>query len=217
VLLIGATVLLVCFFAHPAFRVRAVSVSGQRLAEPGQIVAASGVEGRSVFHLDPGRSASRIPTVCLSIEYALVESSLPSSVRIEVKERRIATVWRTRGESYLVDESGLILVRGAIVGRSVLIDDHDNVERQPGDHVPMEVLSLVWSLNRIEPALDTFQYSELRGVAVVTPQGYPVYFGTRGDAAFKLGLLQALVSDFQARGIHPQYVDLRLDRRPAYR
>ena len=131
--------------------------------------------------------------------------------------RKIATVWRTRGESYLVDESGLILVRGAIVGQSVLIDDQGNVARQPGDHVPMDALSLVWGLNRIEPDLDTFQYSELRGVTIVTPQGYPVYFGTKGDAAFKLGLLRVLTSDLRARGIRPQYVDLRLDQRPAYR
>jgi len=217
VLLITATVLLVCFFVHPAFRVRAVSVSGQRLAEAGQIVAASGVEGRSIFHLNPAGSAGRIPTECPSIERAVVTSMLPNKVSIEVEERRIATVWETRGESYLVDESGLILVRGAIVGRSVRINDSDNTERLPGDRVPSEVLSMVWSLNRMAPDLDAFTYSDAHGVSVVMAQGWPVYFGTKGDPSFKLRLLEALQKDFYARGVHPQYVDLRLDDRPAYR
>jgi len=216
-LLVSCAVLIVCFLTHPAFRVRAVSVWGQNLAGAEEIASASGIEGRSIFQVNPGQAQARILARCPSVEYADVSNSLPNNVTIEVKERNIATVWETNGERFLVDETGLFLVRGEIVGQSVLIQDQDNAQRKPGDRVPLGILSMVWGLNRSMPDVSRFLYSEARGVSILTPQGWPVYFGTEGDPAFKVGLLKALVVDFQSRGIHPQYVDLRLDQRPAYR
>ena len=67
------------------------------------------------------------------------------------------------------------------------------------------------------PEVDRFLYSEEHGVSVIMPQGWSVYFGTEGDPAFKVGLLKALKAQFAARGVQPQYVDLRIDERPAYR
>ncbi len=217
VLLVSCTVLLVCFLTHPAFRVRAISVWGQKLAGAEQIASASGIEGRSIFQVDAGQAEVEIATRCPSIEYASVSSRLPNEVTIEVRERNIATVWETCGERYLVDETGLILVRGEIMGQSVLIQDQDNVDRQPGDRVSQELLSMVWSLNQCMPGLERFLYSETHGVSVQTAQGWLVYFGTKGDPAFKAGLLGALIADFETRGIRPQYVDLRIDQRPSYR
>lgn len=217
VLLVGCAVLFICFLTHPAFRVRAISVWGQKLAGPEEIASASGIEGRTIFQVNPGQAEARILTRCPSIEFAEVSSRLPNDVIIEVRERNIATVWETSGERFLVDETGLILVRGEIVGQSVLIQDQDGLQRQPGDWVSLDILSMVWELNRSMPEVNQFLYSEVHGVSILIPQGWPVYFGTEGDPAFKVGLLKALMADFQTRGIHPQYVDLRLDQRPAYR
>jgi len=217
VLLVGCAVLLISFLTHPAFRVSAISVWGQKLAGLDEITSALGIEGQTIFGVNPGQAEARILTRCPSIEFVEVSSRLPNDVAIEVRERNIATVWETSGERFLVDETGLILIWREIVGQSVLIQDQDGFQRQPGDRVSLNILSLVWELNRSMPEVNQFLYSEVHGVSIVTPQGWPVYFGTDGDPAFKVGLLKALMADFRTRGIHPQYVDLRLDQRPAYR
>jgi len=217
VLLVGCAMLLICFLTHPVFRVGAIFVRGQKLAGMDEIASASGMEGRSIFQVNPSQAQEQILAGCPSIEYADVSNSLPNNVTIEVKERNIATVWETGGERFLVDETGLILTRGEIVGQSVLIQDQDGLQRQPGDRVSLDILSMVWKLNRSMPDVNRFLYSEVHGVSILTPQGWPVYFGTKGDPAFKVGLLKALIADFGTRGIHPKYVDLRLDQRPAYR
>jgi len=213
VLLCGG--LLYWFFASYDFYVYGASIKGCRFLLPDEVYQASGVDEMSIFYLDPAQveeALSALPAV----REARVRCWLPNRVVIEVSEREPRFVWETAESSYWVDEEGVLFpIRGDVKG-VIHILDREHRPLGPGDKVEARVLSTVKKLQALLPGARRFEYSSEKGVALVTERGWLVYVGHGEALERKVAILKALEQELSARGVVPQYIDLRFQR-PFYR
>ena len=61
------------------------------------------------------------------------------------------------------------------------------------------------------------RYSRAQGLAVSTPEGWPVYLGDGSEIKAKLVVLTALLADLRERNITPLMIDVRDPLRPFYK
>ena len=72
------------------------------------------------------------------------------------------------------------------------------------------------SLRRLLPELPVMNYSRATGVSFTTGEGWPVYLGDGRDMDAKLTILVNLRKDLMARGVTPEFIDVRFVERPFY-
>lgn len=215
VLLLAALSLLTSqFFTNYGFYIYEATVQGNQFVEADEIYAASGLEGMSIFWINPEQVEAAICNL-LGVKEARVNCRLPNQVTIEVLERQPQIIWQ-RGEArYWVDDLGIILpLRGELEGM-LLIQDLRTGPLEASDRIDPEVITSALDLRRLLPEATAFQYSEDKGFSF-DQRGYPIYFGT-GDMAEKVAILNALLQELASEGIKPEFVDVRFKESPCYK
>jgi cell division septal protein FtsQ len=202
------------FFTNYGFYVYKATVQGNQFVEADEIYAASGLEGMSIFWINPEQVEAAICNL-LGVKEARVNCRLPNQVTIEVVERQPQGIWQ-RGEArYWFDDLGIILpLRGELEGM-LLIQDLRTGPLEVGDRIDPEVITSALDLRQLLPEATAFQYSEDKGL-IFDQRGYPIYFGT-GDMAEKVAILNALLQELASEGIKPEFVDVRFKESPCYK
>lgn len=202
------------FFTTDEFYVYDVALQGTRFLDEDEIYTASGLEGMSIFWINPEQVEAAISSL-LNVKEAKVNCRLRNQVRIEVLERQPQIVWQ-RGEArYWVDDLGTILRLEDELEGMLLIQDLATGPLEVGDRIDSEAITSAMELRQLLPEATAFQYSEDKGLSF-DQGGYPVYFGN-GDMAEKVAILNALLQDLASEGVKPEFVDLRFKESPCYK
>jgi cell division septal protein FtsQ len=203
-------------FAMENFYVYEAEVVGNQLLPAEEIYHHSGLEEMSIFWIDPAQIEANLVSLP-NIKEAKVHCGLPSGVTIEVVERQPQTIWQQGEKRYWIDEEGTVLpARGELTEATVIVD-LDERPVQPGDRVNPQVIAGTQKLCSLLPELDTVQYASPTGISFQSEQGWPIYLGQGEDIEQKVAIMRALLQEITAKGVHPQFIDLRFKERPYYK
>src|SRR5581483_9237398 len=207
--------------ASPAFRVRQVSVSGNRLLNAEEVLNVAAVQGTNIFWLrrsEVAERVSRLPAV-RSVEVRVL---LPDRVNLVVHERTPYVSWQSGDATFLVDRDGVVLGTQAPEQPLIVIHDLDATPLAAGVRVDAAALRTVAALNGALPgalgmSAAEYDYSRALGIEVQDPSGTRLRFGSDEAIDAKITILAALKSELARRGEHPELVDLRFPSRPYFR
>ena len=203
-------------FDSPNFYVYGVEVQGNSVVTPDEVYAASRLEGMSVFWVDPAVVAERVATLP-NVKSAQAKVRLPAYVTIAIEERTPELVWQTGDAHWWVDAEGTIVPPRADLPGALTIVDKDAQPVSPGQRLDPSILATARSLRRLLPELPMMDYSPATGISFTTREGWPVYLGDSQNMDAKLTILVALRNDLLARGVSPEFVDVRFVERPFYK
>ena len=204
------------FFATEAFYVYEARVVGNQLVPAEEIYQNSGLEGMSIFWINPARVEVTIASLP-NIKEARVHCGLPNRVTIEVVERQPQVIWQQGENRYWIDEEGTVLPARGELAEATVIVDLDERPVQPGDRVDPQVIAGVQKLRSLLPELTAVQYASNMGISFQSEQGWPIYLGQGEDIEQKVAIMKALLQEIAAKGIQPQFIDLRFRESPYYK
>jgi len=215
-LLLFAGWVIYAMFDSANFYVYDVEVRGQEAVSSEEVYAASGLEGLSVFWVDPATIARRVETLP-NVRTAQVKVRLPARVIVSVEERVPQLIWQTGEARWWVDADGIVVPPRAELPGALTIIDTDAQPVSPGQSLGPSIVEATDSLRRLLPDLKEMYYSETTGISFTTGEGWPVYLGDGRDMDAKLTILVTLRKDLLARGVKPEFIDVRFVERPFYK
>jgi cell division septal protein FtsQ len=217
VLFVGSVGVLYSLFSNPRFQVTDVTVQGNHLVSSDDIRRTADVEG-SIFRVRPDAVSERIRGAFGCIDRVNVTSRLPNHVTITVREREGTLVWESAGRYWWVGPEGSVLGTLDDPGDLVVVRDATDSDTDPEGQVVGPPWRLVGELSRAMPTVRAYDYTREHGLVVyATEEMWPVYLGHEGDAYAKVALMRALVGQLTQQGVRVQYIDVRNERRAAYK
>jgi cell division septal protein FtsQ len=215
-LLLALGCLTYLLFATEAFYVYEAWVVGNQLVPAEEIYQNSGLEEMSIFWITPAQVEATVVSLP-NIKEARVQCGLPNRVTIKVVERQPQVIWQQGEKRYWIDEEGIVLpARGEMTEATVIVD-LDERPVQPGDRVDPRVIAGAQKLRSLLPELTAVQYAFHTGISFQSEQGWPIYLGQGEDIEQKVAIMKALLQEITAKGIHPQFIDLRFKGSPYYK
>jgi len=203
-------------FVTEAFYVYEASVVGNRLVPAEEIYQNSGLEAMSIFWSNPAQVEATIVSLP-NIKEARVHCGLPNRVTIKVVERQPQVIWQQGETRYWIDDEGTGLpARGELTEATVIVD-LDERPVQPGDRVAPQVVAGAQKLRSLLPELTTVHYASHTGLSFQSEQGWPIYLGQGENMEQKVAIMKALLQEIAAKGVHPQFIDLRFKGSPYYK
>lgn len=215
-LLMFAGWVIYAIFNSSNFYVYGIQVQGNTTVTTGEVYSTSGLEGLSVFWVDPAAVARRVETLP-NVRLAHVKVRLPARVIVTVEERTPVILWQTGDAQWWVDVEGIIFPPRADLSNALTIIDADAQPVSPGEALDPTIIQTAQSLRRLLPELPVMNYSRATGISFTTGEGWPVYLGDGHDMDAKLTILVNLRKDLMARGITPEFIDVRFVERPFYK
>jgi cell division septal protein FtsQ len=203
-------------FASPSFYVYGAQVQGNTAVTADEVYAASGLEGLSAFWVDPVVIAERVQTLP-NVRSAHVTVRLPAHVTIAVEERVAEFVWQTGETRWWVDAQGTVVPPRAVLSDTLTIIDVNAQPLSPGQALDPSIIEAALSLRHLLPELRVMHYSRATGISFTTVEGWPVLLGDAYNMDAKLTILVALRKDMLARGVVPEFIDVRFVERPFYK
>lgn len=204
------TVITVYLFASYDFYVFDISVEGNEAVSSEEILEASGVEGYSIFFIDPQKVAKAM-TSLPDVAEAEVRCRLPNRLSIEVRERQAYLIWLSGEESYYLDREGFVLSPRDQTSLSLTLKDLGGGSLRAGDRINPQILEAANIYSSLLPQAKSFDYSQTYGLAFTTEEGEKVRLGTGEDAQAKVALLYVLKEELREKGIKAVVIDLRFD------
>jgi cell division protein FtsQ len=220
VLLAGCVALLVMLFTAPTFQVAEAAVAGNRFLSDGQVRSIAGVDGQSVFVVDPRAVLGRLLAYP---EVAAAESAVrwPNRVELEVVERQPMAVWTDAGRPWWISADGIAYApHGEWPGVVEVVSETQvlAISEDPlAPAIPGEVLQAAAVLSSLIPEANPLQFDPARGLGFEDPRGWQAYFGMGGDMVVKVRMYRALADNLTARGIQPALVSVEDAAAPYYR
>jgi len=215
-LLLFAGWVIYAIFNSSNFYVYGIEVRGITTVTHEEVYSTSGLEGLSVFWVDPAAVARQVETLS-NVKSAHVKVRLPARVTVTVEERTPVILWQTGDAQWWVDAEGIILPPRADLSDALTIIDADARPVSPGQALDLTIIQTAQSLRQLLPELPVMNYSRATGISFTTGEGWPVYLGDGQDMDAKLTILVNLRKDLMARGITPEFIDVRFIERPFYR
>jgi len=215
-LLLFAGWVIYAIFNSSNFYVYGIEVRGITTVTHEEVYSISGLEGLSVFWVDPAAVARQVETLS-NVKSAHVKVRLPARVTVTVEERTPVILWQTGDAQWWVDAEGIILPPRADLSDALTIIDADARPVSPGQALDLTIIQTAQSLRQLLPELPVMNYSRATGISFTTGEGWPVYLGDGQDMDAKLTILVNLRKDLMARGITPEFIDVRFIERPFYR
>jgi cell division septal protein FtsQ len=212
--LLAATLALL--FSSDAYFVRGADIHGFTWLSPGTIYQIAGIDGVSIFYLDPTTIANKIKGMA-AVESASVTCRLPNQVAIQLVERTPLAVWQTGGVQYWVDGQGVLFERGGDLPDPTIIVEQDAVQRSPGERVDRRVVQTAVGLSAHLQGARIYAYSALDGISFDLPDDLRVLMPTDEDSGTMVTALQSLREYIASQGQKPHLIDLRYGNHPYWR
>jgi cell division septal protein FtsQ len=203
-------------FLSDAYYVYDAAVYGNALVSPEEVFRQIGMEGYSVFFIDPRQAEERIRALP-DVRDASVQVSLPNWVLIDVRERRAHIVWQTGEQRYGVDEEGFIVSLLGDTIPSIVVRDLEAAPLQLGEQVDLHVVAAAKRYQSLLSDVSEFEYSREYGLSYLNEQGWRVYLGDGEGAETKIAIVNALVERLVGQAARVQAIDVRFPESPLYR
>jgi len=203
-------------FLSDAYYVYDVTVYGNALVSAEDVFRQTGMEGYSVFFIDPRQAEERIRALP-DVRDATVQVSLPDWVLIDVRERRAHIVWQTGEHRYGVDDEGLVVSLSGDTIPSIVVRDLEAAPLQLGEQVDLQVVAAAKGYQSLLSEVSEFDYSQEYGLSYVNEKGWRVYLGDGKGAETKIAIVNALVGRLASQAATVQSIDVRFPESPLYR
>ncbi len=206
---------MVWFFTADRFYVDQVIVTGNQRVAAEIIAQASGLQGYSIFFVNPQEIAARIMQVVPPIQHVRVRYALPNKVAVMVEEEEEQVMWQFGGKRYWVDDGGGLHPAQGETEPLLLVND-----TRPGPPTQVEAAALTGArqLAQLLPDVRTVEYAPTTGLRLTTSRNWTVYLGTGSDMAAKVRTLRAIEAQFaEDQSAQSLFLDLRFPDRPYYR
>jgi cell division septal protein FtsQ len=210
-------VLLFYLFVSYDFYVYGADVVGADHLGHREVFQASKVDEMSVFYIRPAEVEARLEKL-LWVKEARVRCGFPNRVRITLRERKVAFVWRRGDTTWAVDADGRLLLLNQTLEDVLAVEDRSrpSEERQsPAAGLDEEVIASVLAAKDALPEASHLIYDPDYGLVFQSARGYEVRLG-QGQVAYKAAIWRALEAELVARGIQPAHVDIRFAGSPCY-
>ncbi|MCC7118490.1 MAG: FtsQ-type POTRA domain-containing protein [Anaerolineales bacterium] len=220
-------VLLYLAWTLPYFHIPQATVLGNNRLTRDEINAALGVQGQSIFLVQPAELEMRLRLNYPELSSAKVEVYLPNYVYVTVTERQ-PVILLQQGEGFTwVDASGVAFrPRGAadaLVPVLILstppagIADLSN-PLSPPPYMQKELVDAILALAPSVPAGATLTYDAADGLGWTDPRGWKAAFGSGAlEMPLKARIYQALVDSLLSRNKIPEYINVAFPDAPYYR
>lgn len=217
VLLLGGAYLLVSAQRSGALSVSDVQVAGTEHVRASDVVARSGLMGKSIFTIDAATAASAVESMPYVLSAEVRPGFLSGAVRIDVVERAPALRVIADGRSFLADNTGIVLEEAAGGPRLPVLELKDRKQLQPGEKLDGRQVAFALTLygelaSSIRPVVDRFIYSAASGYEIRSTAGWHAVIGDETQVGVKAEVLRQVLL---RRGV--QYVDVSSPSVPYYR
>lgn len=201
-------------FISDSFYVHETVVHGNSLTSPNEIYQHCGVQGYSIFFINP-RQVEKAILSLPDVRETHVQLGLPHHMIVELRERQPVVIWETGQERHGVDEEGTILpLRGD--EPSILIRDLDATPSQPDEQSIAEIVTSAQRYSALIPEVTTFTYSREYGLSLVDEHGWRVHLGDDESADAKVAIMKVLVEKLVDQQVIIDFIDLRFPENPYY-
>ncbi len=204
------------FFASYSFFVYDANIRGNRLLSAEQIYEASGIEGYSIFWIQPKAVEASLEALPY-IRAATVRCWLPNRVEILVEEREPIILWRMSGKSLWVDREGKAMEPLRELPNLIRLEDEKGEAADADGNMDQEIALGIQRIHQRLPEIDLFYYNRAYGLHFITPEGVQVYLGDQQDMAFKVRVFDAVRRQIQKEGRTVRLIDLRYRDEPYIR
>jgi hypothetical protein len=214
-------------FNMPQLRVAQAQVMGNQILTREEINSALDIAGQPAFLLIPSELETRLRLQFPELAAAKVEIDLPSTVSVQVVERRPVVRWE-QGDGYTwVSEEGIAFrphgdLPGLITVTALSAPPIEGiVSSDPLTPAPFLAPEMVKSIKglaaRVPPGV-TILYDTSFGFGWNDPRGWKVYFGTSAsDVELKMRVYESMVASLTQRGIQPALINVTYPTAPYYR
>ena len=205
-------------FELPDFYIYSAHIQGNRVLNPQEIYDASGVHSQSIFWVNPAQITRNIEQLP-NIKRAEVYLTLPANLVIKVEERLPEVLWQTGEQVWWIDNEGLFVPPRTEAGLNdgrLRIIDQDHATAQPRKQIDVALVHSAQMVHNQHPEIKTLYYSQHHGLSYLTAEGWPIYLGASQNIAAKLLVGQAVQADLLARGVTPNFIDVRNPLRAIY-
>ena len=215
-LLLGLTWVLVDFFVNYAFFVYDADIRGNHLLSAQAIYEASGIDGYSIFWIQPEEVEKKLEAVPY-IRKATVRCRLPNQVEITVQERKPIILWRMKNRALWVDEEGKAMKPLRDLPDLIRVEDENGDAATASGDMDPEITLGIQQVRRLLPEVNLFYYNRSHGLQFVAPGGVQVYLGDGRDMAYKVRVMDAILHKVKAEGRTVHLVDVRYKDEPYVR
>jgi cell division protein FtsQ len=199
------------------FRMRRVSVSGNRHLTESQVLRIAGIDGRTnVLWLSTSAVERRLESNPW-IRVAHVSRTLPTAVSVSISERTAVASARVGGRLYLLSADGMVLGTATSQGRLPVIE-LSRASVRPGARLSSAtggldaLMALPPSLRRRVGMVETDGAGDL---VVTLRTGVRAIYGDASAARAKGEALASVLRWAADHGVHLAYVDVRAPVTPA--
>lgn len=221
VLLVAAIALSVWVAVDQRFYVyRAdVDVKGAAHISPDAVFQASQLSGFHVLWVDRKATRARIREALPAVDSVKVRCGLPARCTLVVEERKPVVTWESEASLWWVDDEGVVFsaerarpeeaLQGWLVRGPLPRDENNRLDER--------VWAALDELRQVEPAVaPVLHYVPERGFVFTDKRGWRVIVGKGAGMDERLARLEQLASSLQARGLSPQFVDVRFPEAAYY-
>lgn len=219
--LIGAALLVVTgwliywFSSADMFYIHRLQVTGNQRVPAAELFAVSGLEGINIFWVDT-RAVESLIEALPDIESASVQCNLPADCAVDLVERRALFVWRQGEAQASIAPDGMVLPARVDLPDALVLDAIGSTALKPGDQLDPTLVAAMEELERQQPDVRTYQYSDDYGLSFRNAFGWMVRLGDGQDIVNKLKVLHTLTDYLSSQGIAPGFVDVRFPEAPYY-
>ncbi len=213
VLAVSLTFGLIQLLHLPQLTVSATStqIGGVQRITRQQIYEASGIEGRSIFLVQPDNIAAAVSQLD-GIAKAQVHVRLPNQVLIDVQERVPFVAWQASQDGVIttiwLTSDGAVVPQTGQVPPLTLKDQTQELPEVGSAQASMLLKSLV-ALRDAQPDVTEATYSNNEGLSFRTTEGWYVWLGDGDRLADKLALLEVARQEIAKLDRQAQVIDLR--------
>ncbi len=235
-MLAGAAWLVHDFASSSRYQVRAVHVHGNNLLSQQDVEDAAQVLGANIFWVNRESVAARLRALPL-VKRATIDTSLPDTVDIQLVERQPIGFWTSGGQTYLVDDEGVILravdaetaqIRACAgqlcdpgLGALPSVADTAPETVAPGDRVDTNALASSAQLTSLLPSIGVrpigFEWSPDSGLEVPTSEGWRARFDQAGNLQQQVAELHAIRDELTRTKTSVGLIDVRFGDRSYFR
>lgn len=235
IIVLALGIILYILISQDAFYIHSIYVGyggTTHFLTPPEIFERSGLANVHLFWVDAAEVEKRLEQDPQVASADVTVGWPPNLVQITVNERQPALVWEQSGQRVWVDVRGRVmalrqdlptLVRVIVqkpskdvhLGKCTL-QGTDSV-LGAGSCIDQETVNGVLQFKALYPNVETVVYDPVKGLGYQDGRNWVLWFGNGVDIPTKMVVYNALIEDFQARGLQPVEVNVANPDKPFVR
>jgi hypothetical protein len=214
-LLVVAGWLLYWFSSADLFYITGLQIKGDSIFSEAELMTVAGLDGVNIFWVDT-RTVERTIEALPEVESASVRCRLPAACVVHLVEKQALFVWRQGDAEVWISAEGTVLPARGELPNAIVMDAGASTALRPGDRLDPDLVAAVRELERLQPEVRLYQYTDQYGLSFRNGYGWLVRLGFGQKTETKLNLMRALTDYLESRGIAPTFIDVRFPEAPYY-